>query len=48
MKKYALCLPIANTIKAMEQRGPISPGKSRDPLTIAVVGLAMGLHNLIR
>ena len=24
-----------NTIKAMEQRGLISPGKSRDPLTIA-------------
>jgi hypothetical protein len=23
-----------NTIKAMEQRGLISPGKSRDPLTI--------------
>ena len=24
-----------NTIKAMEQRGLISPGKGRDPLTIA-------------
>jgi hypothetical protein len=24
-----------NTIKALEQRGLISPGKSRDPLTIA-------------
>jgi hypothetical protein len=34
MKKYPLCRPIAITIKAMERRGLIGPGKGRDPLTI--------------
>jgi hypothetical protein len=34
MKKYALCPPIRNTIKAMERRGLITPSKGRDLLTI--------------
>jgi hypothetical protein len=38
LKDNELIRPLSanrNTIKAMEQRGLISPGKGRDPLTIA-------------